>query len=133
MRLCYGLLLASIAACGSSTSYSGNTPPPPPGAPPPAPSTVFVSVSEFQFSPDTVRIKTGIPVRWTNGGTLAHTVTSDSTGLFNSGLAAGGGSQDPYGMPVTGTTYDRTFSDPGTFSYHCSNHPQMKGVVIVSP
>ena len=133
MRVCYGLLLASIAACGSSTSYSSNPPPAPLPAPPPAPSTVFVEVSEFKFAPDTVRIKAGIPVRWTNGGNLAHTVTSDSTGLFTGGMNAGAGSQDPYGMPATGTTYDRTFSDPGTFSYHCSNHPQMKGVVIVSP
>lgn len=133
MRLCYGLLLASIAACGSSTSYSNSAPPPAPPAPPAAPSTVHVEVSDFKFDPDTVRIKAGIPVRWTNGGTLAHTVTSDSAGLFNSGLNAGGASPDPYGMPTTGTTYDRTFSDAGTFSYHCSNHPQMKGVVIVSP
>src|SRR6266581_4605110 len=116
MRLCYSLLLASLAACGSSTSYS-NPPPPPPPAPPPA--------------PDTVRITAGIPVRWTNAGTLSHSVVSDTAGQFNSGTLSSGG-VDRNGMPYAGSTYDRTFTSAGTYPYHCSFHPQMKGVVIVS-
>ncbi len=131
MRLCYGLLLASLAACGSSTSYSSNPPPPPPPAPPPAPNTVFVTVSNFQFTPDTVRITAGIPVRWTNEGTVAHSVVSDTSGQFNSGTLSSGG-VDQYGMPFAGSTYDRTFATAGTYPYHCSFHRQMKGVVIVS-
>ena len=130
MRLCYSLLLASLAACGSSTSYS-NPPPPPPPAPPPAPNTVFVTVSEFQFTPDTVRITAGIPVRWTNTGTLSHSVVSDTAGQFNSGTLSSGG-VDRNGMPYAGSTYDRTFTSAGTYPYYCSFHPQMKGVVIVS-
>ena len=131
MRLCYSLLLASIAACGSSTSYSSNPPPPPPPAPPPAPNTVVVTVTNFQFTPDTVRIASGIPVRWINEGSLPHSVVSDSSGQFNSGTLSTGG-VDQYGMPFAGSTYDRTFASAGTFPYHCSFHPQMKGVVIVS-
>lgn len=120
MRLCYGLFLVSLAACGSTTSYSGNPPPPPPPAPPPAPGTVFDTVFDFRFVPDTVTITSGIPVRWTNRGAQAHTVTSDSAGLFNSGTLS------------SGAVYDRTFSSTGTYKYHCSIHPLMHGVVIVN-
>ena len=131
MRLCYGLFLVFLVACGSSTSYSSNPPPPPPPAPPPAPNTVFVAVSNFQFTPDTVKITVGTPVRWTNEGSVSHSVTSDSTGSFNSGTLSNGG-VDQYGMPYAGSTYDRTFATAGTYPYHCSFHRQMTGVVIVS-
>jgi len=131
MRLCYGLFLVFLVACGSSTSYSSNPPPPPPPAPPPAPNSVFVAVSNFQFTPDTVKITVGTPVRWTNEGSVSHSVTSDSTGSFNSGTLSNGG-VDQYGMPYAGSTYDRTFATAGTYPYHCSFHRQMKGVVIVS-
>ena len=131
MRLCYGLLLAFVAACNSSTSYSNNHPPPPPPAPPPAPGTTFVTVSDFLFSPDTARILTGRPVRWTNAGSQSHSVVSDTPSQFNSGTLSSAGA-DSTGTPYAGTTYDRVFASPGTFPYHCSFHPQMKGVVIVS-
>jgi len=92
---------------------------------------VFVTVSNFQFTPDTVRITAGIPVRWTSEGTVAHSVVSDTSGQFNSGTLSSGG-VDQYGMPFAGSTYDRTFATAGTYPYHCSFHRQMKGVVIVS-
>src|SRR5207244_11678227 len=85
MRLCYGLFLVFLVACGSSTSYASNPPPPPPPAPPPAPGAVFDTIVDFRFNPDTVAITSGIPVRWPNNGSHAHSVTSDSTGLFHSG------------------------------------------------
>ena len=130
MRLCYGLLLASIAACGSSTGYGSNPPSPPP-APPPAPGTVSVSISDYLFSPDTITIATNTPVRWTNGGTVSHTVTADG-GSFDSG-ALGGTGTDPYGAPTQGGKYDHTFAAAGTFTYHCEVHPGMTGAVIVTP
>jgi plastocyanin len=130
MRLCYGLLLASIAACSSSTSMS-STPPPPPPAPPPAPGTVLVSVTEYQFGPDTIMIAMGTPVRWTNEGMQSHSVVSDTAGLFNSPTLGSGGTNS-YGMPQAGDWYDKTFTTAGTFPYHCGFHANMHGVVIVS-
>ena len=130
MRLCYGLFLASLAACGSSTSNSMHAPPPPP-APPPAPGTVSVSVTEYQFSPDTIMIAKGTPVRWTNDGTVPHSVVSDTAGLFNS-PSLGTGGVDTYGMPYAGASYDKTFTTSGTYPYHCGLHGNMHGVVIVS-
>ncbi len=116
MRLCCGLLLASLVACGSSTGYGGNPPPPPPPpAPPPAPGTVFVTISEYQFSPDTITIAKSTPVRWTNSGTVSHTATADN-GSFDSGTLDGTGT-DPYGNPMQGGKYDHTFTTAGTFTY----------------
>src|SRR6267143_5887563 len=133
MRLCYGLLLASIVACGSSTGYGGNPPPPPPPppGPPPAPGTVFVTISDYQFSPDTITIAKNTPVRWTNDGTVSHTATADG-GSFDSGNLGGKGT-DPYGPPMQGGKYDFTFATAGTFTYHCTIHAGMRGAVIVTP
>ena len=133
MRLCYGLLLATLAACGSSTGYGGNPPPPPPPAvPPPAPGTVFVTISDNHYSPDTITINKNIPVRWSNDGAVSHTVSADS-GSFDSGTLGGAG-QDPYGAPMQGGKYDHVFTAAGTFGYYCQIHGfAMHGVVIVNP
>ena len=130
MRLCYGLLLASLLACGSGTGYGSNPPSPPP-APPPAPGTVFVTISDYQFSPDTITIAKNTPVRWSNGGAVSHTATADS-GSFDSGPLGGTGT-DPYGTPMQGGKYDHTFAIAGTFTYHCLIHSVMRGAVIVTP
>jgi plastocyanin len=132
-RLCYGLLLGAVAACGGGNSYGTNPPPPPPPGPPPppAPGTVAVTISDNQYTPDTISIAVGTPVRWTNEGGSSHSVTADG-GTFNSGTMSGPGN-DGYGNPTAGATYTRTFSTQGTFAYHCSVHPTMHGAVIVTP
>ena len=57
-------------------------------------------------------------VLWTNDDTIEHTVTADD-GSFDSGSM------------YHGQNFDNTFDTPGDFSYHCSIHPFMTGVVIV--
>jgi plastocyanin len=130
MRLCYGLLLGAVAACGGGDGYSSNPPPAPP--PPAPPGTVFVTISDFQFAPDSVTIAIGIPVRWRNQGGTAHTATSDTGSAINSG-SLGAPDTDPYGDPIAGETYTKTFSAPGTYPYHCEIHPAMQGAVVVTP
>ncbi len=80
--------------------------------------SVSVEIKDFEFSPSTVTIKIGDNVMWTNNGPSHHTVTADD-GTFDSGDLSKGG------------TYIKTFYMLGTFDYHCSPHPQMKGQVIV--
>jgi len=138
MRLCYGLILAFlvfVVACGgSSTSYSNPPPPPgtpPPPPPPPGPAPIAVSIEDFSYAPDSIVVSAGTPIQWSNGGTYAHTVTSDN-GVFTSTDLAGPG-VDTYGNPTAGATYSRTFATAGAFPYHCTHHPTMKGKVIVNP
>jgi plastocyanin len=52
---------------------------------------------------------------------VAHTVTADQETTFDSGTV------DPRAV------WSFTFSSPGTFDYHCTFHPWMKGTVSVSP
>ena len=133
MRLCYGLFLGFLAACGSGTSSYNSSPPPPPGVPPPppAPGAVAVSVADFSFAPDSILVSAGTPVQWTNAGTYAHTVTSDNNAFASPDLAGTG--TDSYGNPTAGGNYMRTFSSAGTFPYHCGHHPTMRGKVVVNP
>lgn len=70
------------------------------------------------YSPDPLTISAGTTVTWTNSDSTPHTATSD-TGTFGSGTINGGGS------------YSFTFQNKGTYTYHCSFHPNMVGTVTV--
>lgn len=80
-----------------------------------------ITIKDFAFDPPVIAIKPGTTITWVNQDTSPHTVVSD-TGSPESF------SSDP--LP-NGVTYTRTFTIPGTHSYHCSIHPSMKGTVTV--
>src|SRR5215469_9469262 len=82
------------------------------------------SIGTFTFSPATITVKAGTTVTWKNVTTAAHTVTSD-----DGGKAFDSGTSNPIAAQ-TGT-FSFTFKTPGTFTYHCSFHPFMKGTIIV--
>jgi plastocyanin len=79
---------------------------------------VRASMRQLKFTPDTLEIRAGTTIVWRNDDPLAHTVTADDAG-WDSGLL------DP------GATWQRTFHQPGTYPFHCTPHPFMKGVVVV--
>jgi plastocyanin len=72
------------------------------------------------FSPANFTAKIGQAVTWSNGDGSTHTVTSTPSGLFDSG-----------NIPVGGT-YSYTFTKAGTYSYYCTIHPWMKGMIVVT-
>src|SRR6267143_1891378 len=74
------------------------------------------------FTPQTfpVTLASGGKVTWINKDVTSHTVTSNTTGQFDSALLS------------TGATRSYTFTATGTYPYHCTPHPQMWGVIIVS-
>lgn len=81
---------------------------------------VTVTIDKFAFMPASITVPVGTRVVWTNQETTApHTATSD-TGVWDSGRL------------TTGQSYGFTFTQPGTFTYHCTIHPNMHGTVIVS-
>jgi plastocyanin len=129
-------LLAAGLACGGSDSAApdggGASNPPPPG-------TAAVTINDFAFSPATITIKAGGSVKWTNAGPSAHTTTSDANVWASPTLGAprdpGGGYGDT-GSP--GGTFQFTFTEPGTYPYHCSLHPptiypNFVGTITVTP
>lgn len=75
--------------------------------------------AEF-YSPASFSAMVGDSVTWVNHDGTAHTVTSDGSSLFDSGVIR------------TGGTYSYTFSQAGTFNYYCTLHPWMKGAVVVT-
>ena len=87
-------------------------------APTAKPQNTPVDISNFAFAPPTITVAVGTPILWTNKDSTAHTVTSD-TRLFDS--------------PVLGTadTFSEILTTPGTYTYHCSIHPFMKGKIVV--
>lgn len=72
------------------------------------------------YSPQTYHVAAGGTVTWLNRDTMSHTVTSNATGLFDSGFL------------TTGQTWSQVFMTPGTYYYHCTPHNLMWGVIIVS-
>jgi plastocyanin len=116
----FAALVIGLTACNSATG---------PGGP-------AVSITEYQFSPDTLTVKAGSTVTWTNHGTVDHSVVSDSgtAVTFSSGTLApamGGGA---YGGGTGPGGYGLTFHTAGTYPYHCAFHPaQMHGTIVVTP
>ena len=84
-----------------------------------APKTYRMDIANFAFSNKELRIKQGDTVIWTNKDDARHTVTSDSGSELNSELLA------------DEESYSHTFSQKGSFAYHCTPHPNMKATIIV--
>lgn len=78
-----------------------------------------VKIKDFAFEPSEVTIPKGTTVIWTNEDSVQHIVVSDSGEELSSGLIDSQG------------TFTHTFSNAGTYGYHCSIHPSMKGTIIV--
>ena len=84
-----------------------------------AASTVTVEISNFAFQPASVTIQVGDTVTWTNLDSTTHTATDTGSGsLFD-------------GVMNQGESFSYTFTQPGTFNYNCTPHPEMTGSVVV--
>ena len=130
LRLVVALLvLMAAAACGDSSSPPPTAPSPTPSpAPAPAPggqtSSVTIPVGaaalgDRAFVPAELNVAVGTRVTWTNADPgVPHTSTSDAP-AWDSGVVGSGGQ------------FSRTFETPGTFPYHCTIHPGMRGTVVV--
>src|SRR5438876_3273338 len=77
-----------------------------------------VGIRDFGFDPATTTVTPGTEVTWTNRGGVSHTVASD-TGLFDSGILS------------PNSDFSFTFSEAGSFAYHCNIHPSMHGTITV--
>jgi plastocyanin len=127
--------ILSLVACGSddseTTSGEGATATTPTETAPgedstgnaPAPSgeavrSARVEIVDFEYEPATVTIQAGGKVTWLNQDAEDHTATLDD-GSFSTGDLA------------EGKLKSESFKTPGTYSYFCEIHPDMKGTVEV--
>jgi plastocyanin len=81
--------------------------------------------SDQPYMPSSITIRTGDKVAWINTDEEVHTVTS---GFENS---TDKGKQFDSGLLNTNQTVEHTFYKAGVFSYFCTVHPTMTGVVNV--
>ena len=129
---------AALAGCGSIRSAYGS-PPSSSGANAGAPmksmavsssagavavapgTGTTVAIQNFAFAPQTLTVKAGAKVTWTNNDSTPHTITSTDngstsaspTGMFDSGQLA------------QGQSFSFTFTKAGTYYYECTIHAAM--------
>jgi plastocyanin len=94
------------------------------GAPPAkTAATIDVQVDDYFFRPAYARIEPGDSVTWLWRGQDVHNVTS------RKGATEAFASDDL----LPGAQFSRSFPTPGRYAYHCTLHPEMRGVVQVGP
>jgi len=71
------------------------------------------------YHPTIIQVSAGTTVTWTNDDSIIHTVT-DIGGNFDSDLIQ------------SDSSWRHTFEDKGKYTYFCTIHPWMKGIVIVT-
>jgi plastocyanin len=86
--------------------------------PPSNATSAEVKIDNFSFTPATLTVSAGTTVTWTNHDDIPHTVVSDDKSMKSKALD-------------TDDKFSFSFSKPGTYSYFCSLHPKMKGVIVV--
>jgi amicyanin len=80
---------------------------------------VAVAIDNFTFTPQSVTVKAGTTVTWTNRDDIPHGVASANNAFAKSKALD------------TDDSYSFTFTTPGTYQYFCYIHPHMTGTVVV--
>ena len=81
-----------------------------------------VAIDNYSFSPGDLIVPAGTTVTWINHDETPHTVvgaTGDPQAFRSSGLD-------------TDDKFSFTFTKPGIYSYLCTVHPYMTGIVLVT-
>jgi plastocyanin len=92
----------------------------------------WIGISQFKYTPDTATIYVGDSVLWTwNGPDTDHSVTADAGQSMQ--FDSDSGKSDAQILHPVNDGYGVTFSDPGTFRYHCRVHSSMTGTITVQP
>jgi plastocyanin len=79
-----------------------------------------VVIDNFSFNPPKLTVAAGSTVTWKNQDDMPHTIVNDAS------------PREFKSPPLdSGEQFSWTFSKPGTYSYFCSIHPKMIGVVTV--
>lgn len=107
------VLVGCSSASTTTTAASSTTAAPSSGA-----ATVQVNMQGMAFDPQTVTIKVGDTVTWTNKDDVSHNATAVDKSWKT----------ETFGKDGTGSV---TFTTAGTFPYICTVHPNMTGTVIV--
>jgi len=118
---CCLLALGVLAACGSSgtstASSTGSAAAAGTGTSAAPASAAMITIKDFAFTTPS-KVSPGAKVTVENKDSVAHTVTADTGNAFDDQAGPG---KSTFTAPTT----------PGTYSFHCSIHPEMHGVLVV--
>jgi len=78
-----------------------------------------ISIDNFTFTPQTMTVKTGTTVTWTNKDDIPHGIAATNNAFTRSKALD------------TDDSFSFTFTTPGTFQYFCYVHPHMTGTIVV--
>src|SRR5271154_133025 len=78
-----------------------------------------VSIDNFTFGPQTLTVKAGTTVTWTNKDDIPHGVAWTNNTFTRSKAMD------------TDDSSSLTFTTPGTYQYFCYIHPHMTGTIVV--
>ncbi|KJK42610.1 hypothetical protein UK23_36445 [Lentzea aerocolonigenes] len=81
-----------------------------------AATTHQIPIARYSYVPATMTVNVGDVVTWTNQDQASHDVAG---GTFHSPMLA------------QGQSWSFTFTQPGTFDYICSVHPDMRASIVV--
>jgi len=85
---------------------------------------VQIAYRNIAIDPDTVRVKVGSTIKWTNYDSVEHNVTSES--------GSGGAYKFASKLFGEGGTYEIKVTKPGIIHYECTIHPaSMNGTIEV--
>jgi plastocyanin len=104
------MLVAAIAVLAAGCGGAGESKP--------VATTEVTMVKSYRFDPETIEIRAGQTVTWTNDDNFTHTVEVENQGDHK---------------VERGDSVSITFDEPGTFDYVCTLHSHdMRGTVIVT-
>ncbi len=99
-----GVVLAALAVLTFAVSTAS------------AAETHQIPIAQYAYVPATMTVHVGDVVTWTNQDQASHDVAG---GTFHSPMLA------------TGQSWSFTFTQPGTYDYICSVHPDMRAQIVV--
>lgn len=123
------LALAFVAGCGDDEESSPSPPPPPAAAAETTPAetetsasgeVVSVGMKDIKFVPDSVTVKVGQKIVWTNNEQIPHNVTATDGADFASETMQ------------QNDTFDYTPTKAGTINYVCTIHSGQNGEIEVT-
>src|SRR5438105_14293115 len=110
-----GLIAMIAASCGGGTSGPKQDA---------CTSATFCATSSLTFSPTSAVRAAGAVVAWGNNSTITHNLTFDNAAAAQ---AAGATSGDI----LPGDIRINLMTVRGTYTFHCSIHPQMTGSITI--
>ena len=78
-----------------------------------------ISIDNFTFNPQSLTVKAGTTVTWTNRDDIPHGIAATNNAFKRSQALD------------TDDSYSFTFTTPGTYQYFCYVHPHMTGTIVV--